>query len=175
MTDLQLANYLSRFQADAKGSGLAIEPPPLSGWRTHPWEGHPFANQRIRREHRPAVPGPKASSRRSEDQKRRKVRHQVDPSLRKTFESHVKRWRDETETLSSVSDIALHPAYQRIIGLGAPVLPLIFRELEASLDHWFWALHAISDENPVPPEEQGDMEAMRERWLRWGRERDLIQ
>ncbi|WP_333155627.1 hypothetical protein [Microcoleus sp. SVA1_A1] len=34
--------------------------------------------------------------------------------------------------------------YQRIIGMGQPVVPLIFRDLEQKSDYWFWALRAIT-------------------------------
>ena len=31
-----------------------------------------------------------------------------------------------------------------------PVVPLILAELEHEPDQWFWALEAITDEDPVP-------------------------
>ena len=34
--------------------------------------------------------------------------------------------------------------YQRIIGMGLPVVPLILEELEREPDQWFWALEAIT-------------------------------
>jgi hypothetical protein len=39
--------------------------------------------------------------------------------------------------------------------------------------HWFWALKAIAGVDPVAPEDRGRVEAMREAWLRWGREQGL--
>ena len=53
----------------------------------------------------------------------------------------VQQWRAETEFSSSLTEMAAHPAYQRIIGMGRLALPMIFRELVAEPDHWFWALH----------------------------------
>jgi hypothetical protein len=50
-------------------------------------------------------------------------------------------------------------------------VPLILAELRRETDHWFWALEAITGENPVPNEVAGDVEATAAAWLRWGREK----
>jgi hypothetical protein len=90
------------------------------------------------------------------------------------FRELVARWRAETRSLSSTTDRALNSAYQDIIGMGKPVLPLIFRELEQHGGHWFWALRHITRENPVPQQDAGNIQRMREAWLRWGREHRYI-
>ena len=95
-------------------------------------------------------------------------------SLQQTFDALAKRWREETKVLSSITMKSMHPAYQRIIGMGPQVLPLILRELDREPDHWFWALTAITGEDPVPPEDAGDIEKMTEAWLRLGRRRGLL-
>ena len=64
----------------------------------------------------------------------------------------------------------MDPAYQQIIGLGREALPLILRELEAGrVDHWFWALFAITGENPVTPAHEGRLDEMALDWLSWAR------
>jgi hypothetical protein len=60
--------------------------------------------------------------------------------------------------------------YQRIIGMGLPVVPLILEELRREPDQWFWALEAITDENPVPAEDAGNVRAMADAWIEWGRQ-----
>ncbi len=85
------------------------------------------------------------------------------------FQDLSSRWRRETALQSSVTAIAMHPAYQQIIGLGEPALPLIFEELRREPDHWFWALQAITGENPVSEENAGDLEAMTSDWLAWAK------
>jgi|CZKY01.1.fsa_nt_gi hypothetical protein len=90
------------------------------------------------------------------------------------FKELVARWREETKTISSTTDRALHSAYQDIIGMGKPVLPLIFREMDRNGGHWFWALRHITRENPVPPQDAGNIKNMREAWLRWGREQHYL-
>lgn len=89
-------------------------------------------------------------------------------ALERNFQELTSRWRRETALHSSVTAIAMHPAYQQIIGLGERALPLIFQELRREPDHWFWALGAITGENPVPDDHAGDLEAMAEDWLSWG-------
>lgn len=54
-----------------------------------------------------------------------------------------------------------HPAYRGVIALGQPVVPLLLRELEPEPVHWFEALKAITDEDPVPREHLGNIAAMR--------------
>ncbi len=83
-------------------------------------------------------------------------------------------WRRETRHLSSSHALAMHPAYQRIIGMGKRALPLILRDLERRLDHWFWALTVIARESPVAPSEAGQMQLMRQRWLDWGRKQGYL-
>jgi hypothetical protein len=84
------------------------------------------------------------------------------------FRDRVERWKKETAHLSNVAKKALHPAYQEIIGMGAAAVPLLLAELRREPDDWFWALHAITGANPVPPASRGNLQAMAEAWLQWG-------
>ena len=60
------------------------------------------------------------------------------------FQALVSEWRREVAWTSSSSEMAMHPAYQQIIGMGRVAVPLLLRELEQHPDHWFWALRAIT-------------------------------
>jgi hypothetical protein len=95
-------------------------------------------------------------------------------SLEHEFRRHADQWRKETGMFSMAERKAMHPSYQRIIGMGEPAVPLILGEMKSRLGHWFWALHAITGENPALPEHAGNVEAMTEDWLRWGRENHYI-
>ncbi len=75
-------------------------------------------------------------------------------------------WRRETAPLSSITEMVLHPAYQRIIGMGRAALPFILAELVRQPGHWFWALRAITGENPVTEEDRGNLLRMRDAWVR---------
>ncbi len=103
------------------------------------------------------------------------VTHLLPPQqeLEETFDALVEQWRGDTLFVSSTTEIVMHAAYQRIIGLGPQVLPFIFRELQARPGQWFWALHAITGDDPL---EDGDSFAtMTSKWLKWGREHGYIE
>ncbi|MCI0387582.1 MAG: hypothetical protein MOB07_02260 [Acidobacteria bacterium] len=63
------------------------------------------------------------------------------------FQELANQWRRETAHLSLAIKKVMHPAYQRIIGLGPDAVPLILRELQRRSGHWFWALKAITGED----------------------------
>jgi hypothetical protein len=94
-------------------------------------------------------------------------------SLEEEFRELSARWRDETEHLSS-TDVFTHPDYQRIIGLGSAIVPALLRDLSRTGAHWFWALRAITGENPVPAEDAGKVRKMIQAWLAWGEARGLV-
>ncbi len=79
-------------------------------------------------------------------------------------------WKSGRGATSSLTTMAIHPAYQQIIGMGPAAVPLLLRELERAPDHWFWALKAITGTDPVPPEQRGKLSEMASAWLRWGRD-----
>lgn len=97
---------------------------------------------------------------------------QTQHSLEETFLELAETWRHDTEMLSSPTKKLKHPAYQKIISIGKPVLPLILRELERQPDRWFMALSAIAKQDPVSPED--NFKQAVEAWLQWGREQKLI-
>ncbi len=80
-------------------------------------------------------------------------------------------WRDETGHLSSYTKRFNHPAFQSIIGLGEPVVPLMLRDLEQQSGLWVWALPEITGANPVADADAGKIARMSEAWVRWGREK----
>lgn len=98
----------------------------------------------------------------------------VPPPARSKFERLTREWKSQSEFLSSPTAIALLPAYQKLIGMGPDIVPLILHELEREPAQWFWALKAITDADPVPPEHAGAVDLMAEDWLSWGREQGLV-
>ncbi len=85
------------------------------------------------------------------------------------FYSLVKTWRGDLKHISSITDAALHPSYQQIIGMGEKILPFLLRELESKPLYWFWAVKAITHVDPVPPGDKGKVKKMRDAWLKWAR------
>lgn len=108
------------------------------------------------------------------NQYRGTVRHFLAPISRQQTDLLVRfstlrtAWEADTATLSSTTAIAMHPAYQQIIGMGPDAIPLILQELERKPGHWFWALKSITGEDPVLPEHRGQIAQMTESWLKWG-------
>lgn len=92
--------------------------------------------------------------------------------LARVFQDLLESWRRETWFLSYMQQRALHPAYQRIIGLGWAAVPFILRELEQRPDHLLWALQAITGEDPA--RNTHDLHAGVAAWLQWGRDRGLL-
>jgi hypothetical protein len=88
------------------------------------------------------------------------------------FDNYVLQWKKERSATSSITSMALSPAYQQIIGMGEPAIPLILSQLRLEGDQpdmWFWALQALTGADPVREEDRGDMVAMAKAWLEWGR------
>ena len=90
-------------------------------------------------------------------------------TLPEEFRALASRWKADRGASSRVADIAMHPAYQAIIGLGPSAVPLVIAELEREPDHWFWALRAITGASPVRPSSRGDLRKMAEDWIRWAK------
>ena len=99
--------------------------------------------------------------------------------LERIFNRLVQSVLSETRSESSTHRIAIHPAYQQIIGLGQPAVPLLLREIEMRSGRWFWALKSISREDPVPAGDspqgrlchRGKTKKMIDAWLAWGKQK----
>jgi hypothetical protein len=88
------------------------------------------------------------------------------------FQALAAQWRKETRHQSSVSQMAMHPAYQRIIGMGEAVVPHILKEMRQRGGHWLWALHAITGEAPASAD--ANFHKTVQSWLQWGREKGYL-
>src|SRR5689334_11439274 len=72
-------------------------------------------------------------------------------SLEERFTRLAETWHKAVAHHSSNRIRYNHPAYQEIIALGAPVVPLLLRDLETNRRHWFAALNAITGADPIDP------------------------
>lgn len=95
-------------------------------------------------------------------------------SVEKDFVTLARQWKEACVFLSSTSAMVAHPAYQSIIELGQPAVPLLLQELEKEPVHWFEALKAITGEDPVARKDWGNISAMTSAWLAWGRSQNLV-
>lgn len=96
------------------------------------------------------------------------------PRVDEQFTQLVAAWKAERGPTSSITQMAMHPVYQQIIGLGPVAIPLLLRELEREPDHWFWALKAITGVDPVADADRGRIRAMAAAWISWGRKNGYL-
>lgn len=98
--------------------------------------------------------------------------HAID--LKNRFRQLADQWSGDTINMSSLTEMVSHPAYLRIIGLGAPATRLLLQELETNPDYWFFALSAVTNQDPATDDDRGDFERTRRKWLQWGKVRHYI-
>jgi hypothetical protein len=77
-------------------------------------------------------------------------------------------WYREAGLLSNLRKAYQHPAYQAIIALGPPVVPVLLRQLEAKPGWWFAALRELTGANPAAPEHCGKLDFIAADWVAWG-------
>ena len=97
-------------------------------------------------------------------------------STKEEFDRLADEWINDRPRGVDLADMAMHPAYQRIIGMGPTAVPWLLERLENNLDHWFWALNAITrSEDVVPDESSGDLTEMANAWFSWGERRGITR
>ena len=91
------------------------------------------------------------------------------------FQALVKEWKGGRGATSSITAMSMHPAYQKILGMGPDAVPFLLAQLRSEgnePDQWFWALKTITGANPVRTQDQGNYKAMAEAWLAWSESED---
>lgn len=96
------------------------------------------------------------------------------PPMREKFKRLAAAWCAETQFSSSISEMFLNKNYQAIIGQGIAIVPFILEDLKKGPDHWYWALGAITGANPAENAPPGDIAAISEAWLEWGKRKGII-
>ncbi|MXW45478.1 MAG: hypothetical protein F4109_07275 [Gammaproteobacteria bacterium] len=91
------------------------------------------------------------------------------PADRQRFTELADRWEKDTVFLSNSDRKAAHPAHREIVDMGESMVPLILERMRSQGGHWFYALRAITGANPIQPADRGNVSAMQEAWLEWGR------
>jgi hypothetical protein len=105
---------------------------------------------------------------------REKSKNTIDAQKACDFYVYFKQWKKETAGLSSPRSIRMNRNYQKIIGLGESVLPLILAELQREPNDWLYALEMIAkdEENPVT-DEMGFKESLNA-WINWGKTKGYL-
>ena len=99
-----------------------------------------------------------------------------DDELRALFADLKAEWLKATAVESSAQRIAFDRSYQRIIGLGPHVIPLILEDIADAqprlVPHWFWALTMLTGEDQAAG--AATVPGAAAKWLTWGRAQGLI-
>lgn len=92
----------------------------------------------------------------------------TDSVLRNQFEGLADRWEKETAHLSSISRRRNHVYFSRLTKIGPRAIPWALERIRTSNPFWFLVLKEIV---PSGPTERcnGDAEAVRAKWLAWGK------
>lgn len=90
-------------------------------------------------------------------------------SLADRFREHADKWERETAYLSATPMRVMHDSYQSIMAMGPEVVPLLLSDLQKTRRHWFWALRHLTNADPVPEKDRGQMDKMIAAWIDWGK------
>lgn len=96
-------------------------------------------------------------------------------AVRQRFDRLVVEWKTGRGHSSKLKELATHPAYQQIIGMGESAVPFLLEEMKERPDQWDWALRAITGTDPVPRESWGKLKEIAAAWIAWGEERGYIR
>ena len=94
----------------------------------------------------------------------------LDEDLDRRFSALRSEWLIQRGPTSSPRRMINLPDYREVVAMGQAVIPLLLAELEREPDFWFAALREITGANPVLPEHRGNLRAMSDDWLAWGRQ-----
>jgi hypothetical protein len=95
--------------------------------------------------------------------------------IRARFHRLSSEWKAKSRHMSNTAQMAMLEPYQRIIGMGWDAVPLILEELKREPDYWFWALTAITEEDPVNESAAGKLDLMTRAWIDWGAKNKLLE
>lgn len=85
------------------------------------------------------------------------------------FYDLLRKWQSETKHLSSPEEIRNNTAYRALKGLGRIVVPLAIDELAREPSLLVMLLAEITGERPFSSAQRGDLRAMTDAWLHWGK------
>jgi hypothetical protein len=95
-------------------------------------------------------------------------------NVKSRFEELLKEWKKSVGITSEIEKIIVNPYYFQIIGLGPKAVPLLLKELQKEPGFLYIALASITEQNPVPDEIEGDVQATSDAWLNWGKQNGIL-
>lgn len=91
------------------------------------------------------------------------------------FNKLASEWKDETGLFSTTYQKIVNDLYFDIVAMGPEVVPFILKDLQNNGPaHWHTALKALTKENPVPNEYMSNNKRIKEYWIEWGKNKNLI-
>lgn len=90
------------------------------------------------------------------------------------LKSLVRRMDERLGPASRLTERLFSAEYAAVIGLGPRVVPLLIKDLQRSLQPWFWALKAITREDPARDVNSGDFHGIASAWIAWGKDNDVV-
>jgi hypothetical protein len=99
---------------------------------------------------------------------------EIAPPLEQRFRALADKWQRETGHMSVTIKRVMHPSYQDIMAMGPQVVPLLLRDLVQTRRDWFWALHHLTQADPIEASGAKTKDAMIAAWEAWGRGRGIL-
>jgi hypothetical protein len=95
----------------------------------------------------------------------------IESTTRWFFDRYAAEWQVATAGLSSIVKKKRHPAYGAILHLGPSVIKYMLEDFQNNSPSplWFPALKELAGDDPVPPAHRGNVPAMKDAWIAWGR------
>jgi len=78
-------------------------------------------------------------------------------------------WLDDTHDISSFTQMKNVPSFLKLISLGRHAIPALLEVYAKTTRSLFIVLQEITGTNPVDERDYGDVAAIRDAWLVWGR------
>jgi len=98
----------------------------------------------------------------------------IDTPVEQRFHQLAEQWEQETGSLSSQTKKIMNRHYQAIVGMGPQIIPALLRDIQDNRRDWFWALSAITQENPINRADAGNVDKMAAAWVTWGRKKGIL-
>lgn len=90
--------------------------------------------------------------------------------LANRFNALAELWEQETGGHSMFHFRRRHPAYQEVLVIGEPLIPLLLQRMQGPDPFWFEALAEITGQNPATAATPGKIREIVDCWLEWGRQ-----
>lgn len=85
------------------------------------------------------------------------------------FYANLSKWKSETYFVSSPRKLVEHDFFKKIVRMGDSAVPLILDEIKRRPSMIILALEKITGETVVSQADKGNVKAMTDAWLLWGK------